>query len=129
MTGNFFMVPNDIFDLKLKPAELSVLLYLKRCRNAVTGSCFPSRKTIAKNCCLSVRSVDKVLTSLISKNLITKSARYVKEEQVMKQLSNNYALSIKGSPVSASIKKSSVPFWFGNENMPFHIEREKVVHR
>ena len=50
--GNFFILPNNIFDEKMSPRDFIVYSYLKRCCDS-RQQCFPSLKTIAKNCCIS----------------------------------------------------------------------------
>ena len=68
---NFFMVPNSIFELELKPRELAVYCcLLKYCDEDMT--CYPSRSTIGKDCCIDKCTVDKALGGLIQKGLIQK---------------------------------------------------------
>ncbi len=66
---NFFMVPNSIFELELKPRELAVYCcLLKYCDEDMT--CYPSRSTIGKDCCVDESTVDKALAGLIHKGLV-----------------------------------------------------------
>ena len=46
--GNFFSLPNEIFLLGLRPGELAVYSYLRRCEDRGTHQCWPSYKTIGK---------------------------------------------------------------------------------
>ena len=46
--GNFFSLPNKIFLLGLRPGELAVYSYLRRCEDRATHQCWPSYKTIGK---------------------------------------------------------------------------------
>ena len=72
---NFFMVPNSIFELELKPRELAVYCcLLKYCDEDMT--CYPSRSTIGKDCCIDECTVDKALGGLIQKGLVQKSSRF-----------------------------------------------------
>lgn len=72
---NFFMVPNLIFQLELKPRELAVYCcLLKYCGADMT--CYPSRRTIAKDCSVNECTVDKALKVLINKGLVRKQACY-----------------------------------------------------
>ena len=75
---NFFMVPNSVFELELKPRELAVYCcLLKYCSEDMT--CYPSRSTIGKDCCMNESTVDKALAGLIDKGLVQKSARYYED--------------------------------------------------
>lgn len=47
---NFFIVPNRIFELELKPRDFTVYCCLLRHSDSKDGSCFPSRRVIAKEC-------------------------------------------------------------------------------
>lgn len=65
---DYFMLPNKIFDLELKPRDFIVYSCLVRHKDNETHTCYPSRKLIAKECCITLRTVDKALASL--QNLI-----------------------------------------------------------
>ena len=66
----FFLTPNNIFDEGLKPREFIVYSYLLRCGDARRQS-FPSRKDIAKKCCVSIPTVDASLKSLEASGFIS----------------------------------------------------------
>ena len=68
--GCFFLTPNNIFDEGLKPREFIVYSYLLRCGDARRQS-FPSRKDIAKKCCMSIPTVDTALKSLEASGFIS----------------------------------------------------------
>lgn len=91
MYGNYFTLPNQIFDQGLTASEFVVYSYLARCSDK-SHRCFPSRRTIARQCNISVSTVDKALNGLIDKGLIDKTSRFdfSKEQQ---QLSNIYTLN------------------------------------
>ena len=55
---NFFMVPNRIFDLELKPRDFAVYCCLLRHSDRKDGPCFPSRRVIAKECSMDRKTVD-----------------------------------------------------------------------
>lgn len=55
MKREFFLVDNMVFDYKLRPIAFIVYCYLLKCNNATRGY-FPSKATIAKNCCVALRS-------------------------------------------------------------------------
>ena len=44
---NLFMVPNEVFDLNLKPQQFAVLCYILKCCDE-SNTCYPSIHTIAE---------------------------------------------------------------------------------
>ena len=73
---NFFMVPNRIFDLELKPRDFTVYCCLLRHSDSKDGSCFPSRRVIAKECGMDRKTVDSAIENLSSIGLVKKIQRY-----------------------------------------------------
>ena len=73
---NFFIVPNQIFELGLKPKELAVYCCLLRHSDKNTDNCFPSRRLIADECSMDKKTVDSALKELESRGLIKKVCRY-----------------------------------------------------
>ena len=73
---NFFIVPNQIFDLGLKPKELAVYCCLLRHSDKNTDNCFPSRRLIADECSMDKKTVDSALKELEARGLIKKVCRY-----------------------------------------------------
>ncbi len=73
---NFFMVPNRVFDLELKPRDFTVYCCLIRHSDNKNSSCFPSRKVIAKECCMDRKTVDSAIESLSNLDLIKKIHRH-----------------------------------------------------
>lgn len=73
---NFFMVSNSIFDLELKPRDFTVYCCLRRHSDSENGSCFPSRRIIAKECCMDRKTVDYAIENLSALGLIKKVIRY-----------------------------------------------------
>ena len=67
---DYFLVPNDVFVLKLTPGEFMVYGYLLRCENRETFDCYPSMKTISRATGLSMNSVRKYVEGLRDKCLI-----------------------------------------------------------
>ena len=53
---NFFMVPNEVFDLNLKPQQFAVLCYILKCCDE-SNTCYPSIHTIAEACAISDNTV------------------------------------------------------------------------
>lgn len=76
MKGNYFLLPNCIYDDDLNPYQISVYGYLVRCADK-SGRCYPSRETISKKCNIkSVVTVDKAIKELESRGYIDKTKRY-----------------------------------------------------
>ena len=73
---NFFMVPNRIFDLGLKPRDLIVYCCLLRRSDNNTRACFPSRRLIAKECRIDRKTVDSAIENLSALGLVKKIQRY-----------------------------------------------------
>ena len=73
---NFFIVPNQIFELGLKPKELAVYCCLLRHSDKNTDNCFPSRRLIADECSMDKKTVDSALKELEARGLIKKVCRY-----------------------------------------------------
>ena len=73
---NFFMVPNRIFDLELKPRDFTVYCCLLRHSDSKAGSCFPSRRVIAKECGMDRKTVDSAIVNLSSLGLVKKIQRH-----------------------------------------------------
>ena len=69
MNKNFFMLPNEIFKYKLKPRDFTVLACLVKHSNS-DFTCFPSYRTIAKECSISEKTVGQALKVLSEKRLI-----------------------------------------------------------
>ncbi len=68
--GNFFSLPNEIFSLGLRPGELAVYCYLRRCESRWTHRCWPSYRTIGKAVCMSENTVRKYVYQLADRGLI-----------------------------------------------------------
>lgn len=84
-SGNYFLLPNCIFDEQLTRTQFVVYSYLVKCSDK-NNMCFLSRETIAKNCSIkTLRTVDQAVKELENKGLITKTKR--------KDYSNRYYLS------------------------------------
>ncbi len=87
---NFTRIPNSAFDLHLSSIEFHVLCYLLKCRNSVTGKCFPSYSRIERDCHISRSSVVKAVKQLEEKGVITVTRNYRKK--VMR--SNSYEINL-----------------------------------
>lgn len=87
-SGNFFLLPNKIFAEKMKPREFIVYSYLKCCSDNKQHKCFPSLKTIAKNCNMSTVTASAAIKSLEENGYIDITHRYGEDNY----LSNLYTV-------------------------------------
>jgi hypothetical protein len=72
--GSFFQVPNREIYRSLKPN--AKVVYVAICDYAdESGSCYPSRKTLATDTGISVRSVDGAIKELVAAGVIEKQER------------------------------------------------------
>ena len=72
---DFFIVSNMIFEFKLKPRDFAVYCCLLRHADIANHTCFPSRRTISKECQIDKKTVDVALNNLIDIGLIKKITR------------------------------------------------------
>ena len=68
--GNFFSLPNEIFQLGLNAGDLSVYSFLRRCENHRTHQCWPSIRTIGEAVGMSENTVRKYIRRLEERGLI-----------------------------------------------------------
>lgn len=78
---NYFRIPNDIFGSGIEKRAFIVYCYLSRCSDMKTRQCYPSLKTIAKACNLSVTTVRRALTDLEDGGLIDIAQRFTDNGQ------------------------------------------------
>ena len=96
----------NAFRSDLKPRARLVLNCLALHSNK-EGKCFPSIKTIAKECGYSVNTVKRALDDLVEAGFVVKEARFDTERKHGGQTSNLYTLNKvqpKADPVKESIK-------------------------
>ena len=79
-SGQFFLLPNRIFDERLSPNEFIVYSFLVRAKDSA-GQSFWSVPMIAKSCSMCASTCRKVLHSLESGGYITISKRFNGGEQ------------------------------------------------
>ena len=79
-SGQFFLLPNRIFDERLSPNEFIVYSFLVRAKDSA-GQSFWSVPMIAKSCSVCASACRKVLHSLESGGYITISKRFIGGEQ------------------------------------------------
>ena len=86
--GNYFPLPNEIFNLELRAGELALYSYLMRMEDRKTYSCYPSFKTIGKALHMSRNTVMKYVRSLEDKCLITTERTSVITQKGIKRNGN-----------------------------------------
>ena len=68
---NYFPVHNRIFDLGLCAEEIAIYLYLVRCEDKKTFTCYPSHATIGESIGRSANTVAKYVGNLKKKRFIS----------------------------------------------------------
>lgn len=68
--GNYFMLPNEIFNMDLSAGEIALYAFLMRMENRKTYTCYPSFKTIENSLQMSKNTVMKYVRLLEEKELI-----------------------------------------------------------
>ena len=96
----------NAFQSDLKPRARLVLHCLALHSNK-EGQCFPSIKTIAKECGYSVNTIKRALDDLVEAGFVVKEARFDAERKHGGQTSNLYTLNVvqpKTEPAKKSVK-------------------------
>lgn len=96
----------NAFQSDLKPRARLVLHCLALHSNK-EGQCFPSIKTIAKECGYSVNTIKRALDDLVEAGFVVKEARFDTERKHGGQTSNLYTLNVvqpKAELVKESVK-------------------------
>ncbi len=68
-TENFYILPNNIFDLRLHPIQFAIYSYLVSCSGS-KGYCWPSQAKICDKTSVGLSSVQKHLKILEQRQLI-----------------------------------------------------------
>ena len=69
--GNYFMLPNEIFNMDLSTGEIAVYAFLMRMEDRKTFQCYPSFETIGK------------AVGMGSKNTVMKYVRMLEEKELI----------------------------------------------
>ena len=69
--GNYFMLPNEIFNMDLSTGEIAVYAFLIRMEDRKTFQCYPSFETIGK------------AVGIRSKNTVMKYVRMLEEKELI----------------------------------------------
>ena len=104
MSTNFFQMSNDIFRYELTPNQLTVDCYLVSCAGQ-KGKCWPSVKTISKNCNITENTVRKCISTLVERGFIRKvhTTRYNRSGQSFQGNNNYYILNLPVLPSKATV--------------------------
>lgn len=68
--GNFFSLPNDIFELGLSASAFLVYCYLRRCADRETHQCYPSYETIGEAVGLCKNTIARCVCELVDAGLV-----------------------------------------------------------
>lgn len=85
---NFFIMPNEIFNLKLDAYEFLIYSYLVSCAGK-SGVCWPSLQTMSRMLGLSTNTVVRKIDSLVVKQFIDKENTTSKNKNGKVRTSNN----------------------------------------
>ena len=83
---------NWAWEKKLKPTPKLILMALADASNDF-GVCWPSVSTVATKCCVSIRTVRRVMQLLVDRKLLLSEPRYRKDGSCS---SNRYRLQLEG---------------------------------
>ena len=100
--GNFFPLPNEIFNMDLCAGEIALYSYLMRMEDRKTYTCYPSFKTIGKALHMSRNTVMKYVHSLEDKCLIVTERTSV---ITSKRIKHNGNLKYQILPIQCAVDK------------------------
>ena len=110
---NFFMVPNEVFDLNLKPQQFAVLCYILKCCDE-SNTCYPSIHTIAEACAISDNTVRESIKFLCKRKIITKSGGFTVGKYGKIQ-SSSYLFSINPNFYDEGFCRDNLVEYYKNE--------------
>ena len=104
MSTNFFQMSNDIFRYELTTNQLTVYCYLVSSAGQ-KGKCWPSVKTISKNCNITENTVRKCISTLVERGFIRKvhTTRYNRSGQSRQGNNNYYIPNLPVLPSKATV--------------------------
>mgnify|MGYP001778294601 FL=1 len=111
--NNFFMIPNEVFDLNLKPQQFAVLCYILKCCDK-TKTCYPSIHTIAKACAISDNTVRESIKFLCKRKIITKSGGFTVGKYGKIQ-SSSYLFSLNPNFYDAGFGRDNLVEYYKDE--------------
>ncbi len=113
-TENFYILPNNIFDLRLHPIQFAIYSYLISCSGS-NGYCWPSQAKICDNTSVGLSSVQKHLKILEQRHLI--EIRKPKKGS-SHQSDNYYPLSLDNPEIYrdlATAEPEELPLFIGGD--------------
>lgn len=99
---NYFLLPNEIFNLELSAGALAVYGYLLRIEDRQTYQCHPNYQTIGRAVSMSPNTVRKYVTELVERGLITTERTSIITRDGRKQ---NGSLLYTILPIQCSIQQ------------------------
>ena len=115
---NFFIVPNEVFDLNLKPQQFAVLCYILKCCDE-SNTCYPSIHTIAEACAISDNTVRESIKFLCKRKIITKSGGFTVGKYGKIQ-SSSYLFSINPNFYDAGFGRTTLSNITKTKTQPPH---------
>lgn len=106
--GNFFSLPNDIFELGLSASAFLVYCYLRRCADRKTHQCYPSYETIGEAVKLCKNTVQKCVRELVDIGLIHTENTFVTTRDSLKRNGNLLYTILDITPVLAEAHQCKV---------------------
>ena len=106
--GNFFPLPNDIFNLDLCAGEIALYSFLMRMEDRKTYSCYPSFKTIGNDSVESLKTLEDSLQNWLQvfKFPAVERTTYDRAESIAKnQIYPQLGKKVVGDITAADIKK------------------------
>ncbi len=113
-TENFYILPNNIFDLRLHPIQFAIYSYLISCSGS-NGYCWPSQAKICDKTSVGLRSVQKHLKILEQRQLV--EIRKPKSGSDH-QSDNYYPLSLDNPEIYrdlTSVEPEELPLFIGGD--------------
>ena len=98
---NYFLVPNEVFQIGLSHPEISIYCYLLSIEDRETYQCYPSYKTIGKALGMCENTVSKYVRSLEEKGLIRTEPTMIRSKDG-RPLNGNLLYTI--CPIQAAVE-------------------------
>ena len=107
LNGNFFIVPNSIFQKKLKPRDFAVYCCLTM-HSDKNGYCYPSRKLIAEECCIDKKRLIQLSAICLNLNLSKKPTAVLRERKHQTAIVfSSENIFLKGNLLTGGMRKNS----------------------
>jgi len=103
--GEFILVPNKSVLKGMKPQLQCLFMWLCEYSDIDDSTCYPSRKRLASDCGVSLRTIDGYIKELIEAGLISKENRFSDNEK----LTNLYTVLELEKKVQEVVQKKGLP--------------------